>query len=141
MKKIFLLFALSLGFIFTTNAQISAGSLQNAAKKATAVAAVNGFDVNKLSSSIMTKLTSSLVLTKLQDPKVLALVTNFLKQKSGILSLATTDKTKYASKLAELTSTLSSGLKGVLTADQFTKFLSLKPATNKADNVLSQLFY
>jgi anti-sigma-K factor RskA len=141
MKKIFLIFALSLGVLFSSNAQLTTGALQNAAQKASTTAKTAGFDVNSLSSSIMSKLTTSLALTSAQNPKITEAVTSFLKQKSGILSLATTDKTKYASKLGELTTGLTTKLKGTLTASQFTKYLSLKPTTNSASNVLSQLFY
>jgi hypothetical protein len=141
MKKIFLILTLAMGVVFGTNAQISTGTLQNAAKKASSVATSSGFDVNSLSSGIMSKLTTALTLTKTQKPQVLEIVTNFLQQKSSILSLATTNKTKYATKFAELTSTLNSKLKTVLTAAQLSKFSSLKPETNTASNVLSQLFY
>ena len=141
MKKIFLILTLAMGVVFGTNAQISTGTLQNAAKKASSVATSSGFDVNSLSSGIMSKLTTALTLTKTQKPQVLEIVTNFLQQKSSILSLATTNKTKYAAKFAELTSTLNSKLKTVLTAAQLSKFSSLKPETNTASNVLSQLFY
>ncbi len=141
MKKIFLILTLAMGVVFGTNAQISTGTLQNAAKKASSVATSSGFDVNSLSSGIMSKLTTALTLTKTQKPQVLEIVTNFLQQKSSILSLATTNKTKYATKFAKLTSTLNSKLKTVLTAAQLSKFSSLKPETNTASNVLSQLFY
>lgn len=141
MKKIFLILTLAMGVVFGTNAQISTGTLQNAAKKASSVATSSDFDVNSLSSGIMSKLTTALTLTKTQKPQVLEIVTNFLQQKSSILSLATTNKTKYATKFAELTSTLNSKLKTVLTAAQLSKFSSLKPETNTASNVLSQLFY
>lgn len=141
MKKIFLILTLVMGVVLGTNAQISTGTLQNAAKKASSVATSSGFDVNSLSSGIMSKLTTALTLTKTQKPQVLEIVTNFLQQKSSFLSLATTNKTKYATKFAELTSTLNSKLKTVLTAAQLSKFSSLKPETNTASNVLSQLFY
>lgn len=141
MKKILLILTLSMGVMVGSNAQISTSALQNAATKAATTAKADGFDVNSLSSGIMSKLSSSLALTSAQKPKVLETVTNFLKQKSNILSLIKTDKTQYASKLSALTSSLQSKLKTVLTADQFTKFLNLKPQTNTTSNVLSQLFY
>lgn len=141
MKKIFFILTLSMGVLFSSNAQISTSALQNAAAKATTASKSAGFDVNSLSSGIMSKLTSGLALTNIQKPEVLKMVTSFLQQKSSILSLASTDKTKYASKLSGLTSDLKSKLKRVLTTAQFTKFLSLKPQTNTATNVLSQLFY
>ena len=64
-----------------------------------------------------------------------------MKSKSEILPLATSDKSKYTTQLNALTSNLTSKLKPILTASQYTKFLGLKPTTNTASNVLSQLFY
>jgi len=141
MKKVFFILTLSMGVMFSANAQISTGSLQDVAKKATSAASAAGIDVNSLSSGILSKLTSSLALTNTQKPQVSTLITTFLTQKSKILSLSTTDKVKYAAQLAGLSSTLQTKLSTVLTAAQFTKFLNLKPATNTSSNVLSQLFY
>ena len=89
----------------------------------------------------MSKLNPALSLTKEQQPKVLTAVTEFLKGKSEILNLAKSNKTQYSSKLGELTNGLLAKLKTVLTAAQYTKLLGLKPSTNNATNVLSQLFY
>lgn len=141
MKKIYLIFALSFGFLLSANAQVSTSSLKSVAKKATTAATATGIDVNSVSEKVMTKLTTALALTKDQQPKVLSTVTNFLKSKSEILPLATSDKSKYTTQLNALTSNLTSKLKPILTAAQYTKFLGLKPTTNTASNVLSQLFY
>ena len=141
MKKIYLIFALSFGFLLSANAQVSTSSLKSVAKKATTAATATGIDVNSVSEKVMTKLTTALALTKDQQPKVLSTVTNFLKSKSEILPLATSDKSKYTTQLNALTSNLTSKLKPVLTTAQYTKFLGLKPTANTASNVLSQLFY
>lgn len=138
MKKILLVLALSTGALFTVNAQTSLSALK---AKATTVAAENGIDVNSLKSSIMTKLTSSLALTQLQTPKVTEIVGGFLTKKADVLKTTGTDKAKNAAKLSELTSSMTSSLQKVLTPAQMTKFNSLKPTSNKTDNVLSQLFY
>lgn len=141
MKKIFLILTITIGLVFGTNAQISTGSLQNAAKKATTVTAASGFDVKSLTSGIMSKLNTKLKLTDAQKTKVLTVVTNFLQDKSGIIALAKTNKNQYIAKAATLTESLSKKLKPILTAAQYTQFLGLKPATNDPANVLSQLFY
>ena len=138
MKKIYFILALSFGMLLSSNAQISTSSLKNTAKK---VSTATGLDVNSVSEKIMSKLTTALTLTKDQQPKVLATVTNFLKSKSEILPLAASDKSKYTTQLNTLTLNLTSKLKPILTAAQYTKFLGLKPTTNTARNVLSQLFY
>ena len=138
MKKIYFIIALSFGILLSSNAQISTSSLKNTAKKVSTAA---GLDVNAVSEQIMSKLTTALNLTKEQQPKVLSAVTNFLKSKSEILPLAASDKSKYTTQLNTLTLNLTSKLKPILTAAQYTKFLGLKPTTNTASNVLSQLFY
>ena len=138
MKKIYFILALSFGMLLSSNAQISTSSLKNTAKK---VSTATGLDVNSVSEKIMSKLTTALTLTKDQQPKVLATVTNFLKSKSEILALAGSDKSKYNTQLNALTTNLTSKLKPILSATQYTKFLGLKPTTNTATNVLSQLFY
>ena len=141
MKKMFFIGALCMGTLFSSNAQISTSALQSAAKTASTVATASGFDVKSLSSGIMSKLTTSLLLNKTQSPAVATAVTTFLTQKSSILSLAKTDKTAYASKLSGLTGALKSKLKTALTAEQYTKFLNLKPAQATTANALSQLFF
>jgi ATP-dependent Clp protease ATP-binding subunit ClpA len=141
MKKTFLSIALLSGILFCSNAQISTSSLQNATKKATAVATAAGYDVSSLKTSIMSKLTSSLTLTQAQQPKVSEAVTSFLTDKSKIVNLLKTDKTAYTEKMTALTGNLSSKLKTALTAAQYAKYLGLKPSTSTATNVLSQLFY
>jgi len=72
MKKLILLLVLFAGIATTSNAQL--GDL---AKKATAVASVAGFDVNKIAGDVMGKLTPALALTAAQNPKVLGAVTDF----------------------------------------------------------------
>lgn len=140
MKKTILILGLFVGVTFMANAQLGT-KLQSAVKTATSVASASGFDVNSLKSTILSSLTTKLALSAAQQTKVGGYVTSFLTDKAKILSLATTNKTAYASKLAGLTSGLSSNLKTALTAAQYTKFLGLKPASNTATNVLSQLFY
>lgn len=141
MKKFLLISITSIGIIFSANAQISNSTLKNVAQKATSAATSAGLNVSDISSQLMSKLNPALSLTKEQQPKVLTAVTEFLKGKSEILNLATTNKSKYSSKLGELSNGLLSKLKTVLTASQYTKLLGLKPSTNNATNVLSQLFY
>lgn len=141
MKKVTFVFALLAGVAFSSTAQISASSLQNAVNKVTTTAKTAGIDVNAITSSIMAKLTTSLALTKTQTPDVQKAVTSFLEQKSSFLSLSATDKAKYTTKLNEALAGLKTKLKTTLTPAQLTKFASLKPATNSASNVLSPLYY
>jgi hypothetical protein len=98
-------------------------------------------NIGSVKDAIMSKLTPSLGLTPAQKPAVSTDVTDYLKSKAGIMPLANTDKTAYASKSTSLISGLSSKLKTVLTAAQFSKFLGLKPSAPSAGNVLSSLFF
>jgi hypothetical protein len=140
MKKVYML-TLLLGVILNSGAQISTSGLKDVTKKVTNAASASGFDVNALKSQIMSQLTPKLALNADQKTNVLNLVTNFLDQKAGIISLAKTNNNKYIAELAKLTEKLNAGLKTALTAQQFSKFLALKPKTNDPANILSQLFY
>ena len=144
MKRILSVLVLFTVFAVTAQAQIKTNKLTNAAKSAanaaSAANASNAEDVKKLSNGILTKLASALKLTDAQKPKVQEYVTSFIKSKSGIIGLASTDKTQYTSKLSGLTSDLTKKLKGTLTAVQMTKFLNLKSSKLSPTDELSQLF-
>jgi hypothetical protein len=132
MKKIIFLALFSFGMVSLTQAQL--GGL---ASKAAAA----GFDVNKLTKSIMGKLIPGLNLTGEQQPKVTDAVSGFLGEKSGILPLQTSNPAEYQKKQTGLFNSLKSKLTGILLKDQMTKFLGMKPATNNPADALSQLFY
>ncbi|WP_119078552.1 hypothetical protein [Chitinophaga alhagiae] len=111
------------------------------APQAVDAAKAQGFDVKSMANSILGKLTPTLGLSAVQKPSVLNAVTGFLKDKSGIMGLAQTDKAAYTTKFAGLQKGLFGKLKTVLSVAQYTKFLGLKPKTNDVTNVLSQLFF
>lgn len=134
MKKLIFVFAVSLGYgLFATSCSTT--------KAASSVASMAGLDVNSLTSGLMGSLTPSLGLSAAQKPGVTSAITDFLTKKSGIMGLATSNPVKYASQASSLFGGLKSKLGGVLTGAQLTKFMSLKPSTNDATNVLSNLFY
>jgi len=141
MKKLLIVFAIGLCASTAAQAQIDMNSATKAASTATKAASAAGFDVNSLTKGIMGSLTPSLGLTSKQSPGVSSIVSGFLSQKANILPLMKSNPAAYASKFGSLFSGLKSKLGGVLTAAQMTKFLSLKPKTNSASNVLSNLFY
>jgi parvulin-like peptidyl-prolyl isomerase len=97
-------------------------------------------DVAAMGKGIVDMLSSKLNLSALQIPKVTDAVSTFLTAKSGLSTLMKTNPADYKTKLASAQGDLTKGLKGTLNADQYTKFLSLKPTTADATNVLSQLF-
>jgi len=131
MKKIMLFVFLSCVTFSAINAQVP--SLSKSLPKS--------FDVKGLTGSIMNVLGPSLSLTGKQSPGVTDAVSGFLGEKSKILPLQASDPTSYNSKFGSLFSGLKSKLGGILAADQMTKFMGLKPKTNDASNVLSNLFY
>ncbi|MFC4230473.1 hypothetical protein ACFOW1_01125 [Parasediminibacterium paludis] len=135
MKKMILASAILLA-VATTHAQFS-GMLD----KAKAAAGAVGFDANKLTTSIMGKLTPSLNLTAEQKPRVTTAISTFLAAKAQIMPLLQSNKTDYTAKQTSLFSNLKTKLTGILLQNQMNKFLGLKPATNTPTNVLSQLFY
>jgi hypothetical protein len=100
-----------------------------------------GFDVKSLTSSIMGILSPKLGLSDKQSPGVTNAVSSFLTKKADILPLQKTDPSSYTSKFGSLFSSLKSKLGTMLVGDQMKKFMGLKPKTNDASNVLSQLFY
>lgn len=122
--------------INSTHAQL--GGLMN---KATTTASAAGFDVPKLTASIMGKLTPSLSLINEQKTKVTDAISGFLTEKTKILSLLNSNKAEYTQKQTALFGNLKTKLAGILLQNQMNKFLGLKPATNSVSNVLSQLFY
>ncbi len=133
MKKLILLLTiLSFGY---------AAQSQDLLKKASSAATAGGFDVKSLTSGIVGKLGPSLALTSVQKPGVSSAVSGFLTNKANILPLKQSDPASYATKQAGLFGGLKSKLGTVLTAAQMTKFLGMKPKTNDAGNVLSNLFY
>lgn len=136
MKKIILACLLLVGASTVTKAQL--GDLT---KQASSLASTAGFDVNKLTSGIMGKLTPGLALTALQQPKVTEAVSGFLGKKGNILGLLKSDPAKYASQFGTLFNGLKGNLGGILGKDQMSKFMDMKPATNNPTNVLSNLFY
>ncbi len=135
MKKLILVSAILLT-VSGTHAQIS-GILD----KAKSIATAAGFDTNKLTAGIMSKLTPSLSLTAEQTPKVNTAINTFLAAKAQIMPLLQSSKTDYAAKQATLFGNLKTKLTGILLQNQMNKFLGLKPATNTPTNILSQLFY
>jgi hypothetical protein len=137
MKKIFA----ALLLVSVTGSVFAQSGVLDKAKSTVKTAQAAGLDVNGIATSILGKLSPALSLTETQKPNVLTAVTGFLKDKSGIMGLANTDKAGYASKFAGLQGGLFKKLKTLLTVAQYTKFLGLKPKTNDATNALSQLFF
>ena len=98
-------------------------------------------DLGALGKTIATELGTKLLLNQIQGTKVGQLISTFLMAKSTFLPLLKTDPTGFASKLSGAQGDLMGGLKTVLSAQQMTNFMSMKPKTNDATNVLSSLFF
>jgi len=89
----------------------------------------------------MGKLGPALALTAVQKPNVTDAVTSYLKDKSKIVGLQSSDPSGYTQKQQSLFGKLKDKLAGILLKDQMEKFIGLKPKTNNPLNALSQLFY
>ncbi|RAJ82203.1 hypothetical protein CLV59_104428 [Chitinophaga dinghuensis] len=137
MKKVCFLFV---GTCFLSFGSLQAQNVLGAAQKAAAATTTLG-NSGGIANNIMGSLTPTLGLNNTQQPKVLDMVSGFLKKKSEITPLQQTNPTAYTSKFSGLQGGLFSKLKGVLTAAQYAKFLGLKPKASDATNVLSQLFF
>ena len=98
-------------------------------------------DIEGTAKGIMGLLRPKLALSDAQSPKVTGLVTDFLKSKSGILSLAQSNPADYKNKFSSIQDNLFTDLKKILSGAQNTKFLGLKPKASDAGNLLNHLFF
>jgi hypothetical protein len=139
MKKIvFTALIILAGVIISNSSYAQLGGLLDKAKSEVST---SGFDISKLKSSIMDKISPSLNLTSAQKPGVSDAIGNYLTDKSQILNLQGSNPTAYKQKQGSLFATLKSKLTGILLKKQMQKFMGMKPKTNNPSNSLSQLFY
>ena len=92
-------------------------------------------------NAILSKLNAALTLTDVQKTKLPDVITAFLNQRTLILPLANSNAKTYDTKLKSLHNGFYRKLKTILTAEQYARFLELKPTDNDTTNVLSQLYY
>jgi len=97
-------------------------------------------DVAGTTKGLMGILKTKLALSDDQSPKISGLITDFLKSKMGILSLAKNNPADYLSKFGGIQSKLFDRLKTALSGAQYTKFLGLKPKASDSENLLNHLF-
>ena len=136
MKRILVFFTM---FIAIGGSSLFAQSAIDKAKQ-TPIDVLPITDVAATTSDLMGILKSKLALSDAQSPKITGLLTDFLKSKTGILSLAKSNPADYLSKFGGIQGKLFSGLKAALSAAQYTKFLGLKPKASDAANLLGHLF-
>jgi hypothetical protein len=98
-------------------------------------------NVEGTASSIVSQLDKSLLLTAVQKPRLLNIVTGYLKQKVAIQPLQQSNLKAYTTKMNSMQNGLQSKLKPLLTLTQYTEYLGLKPKSYDETNVLSQLYY
>ena len=131
-----ILFALHFFTPLATFSQVA----PNRGKQPAAVKVLPINDVEETSNGISGILKTKLALSDAQGPIVAELLTEFLKSKSGILSLAKSNPTDYKSKFMGIQNKLFESLKPILSAAQYTKFLDLKPKASDTANLLNHLF-
>lgn len=98
-------------------------------------------NIEGTASSIVSKLDKSLSLTDVQKPKLLNIVTGYLRQKIAIQPLQQSNQKAYTTKMNSMQNGLHSKLKPLFTLTQYTEYLGLKPKSYDETDVLSQLFY
>ena len=139
MKKITLAF-LFIASVGICSAQVTVPNTAPSTKDFIKPPAVG--DVDKTTTSVVDDLTSKLSLPAVQKPKLIDIISGFLKQKKDITGLADSNPTSYLSKFNPLQQGLFGKLKGIIGASTFTKFLGLKPSgSGIAGNALSHLFF
>jgi hypothetical protein len=140
MKRLLLAAALLLGVNFASQAQIKIpGGADEVLKNFTAPPAIG--DIGKTAGGIADILGSKLSLSGDQKKSTLDAVTGFLKDKQGIMGLVKSNPADYLKKFNPLQSGLFGKLKGIMGAAKFADFLKLKPTSNIAGNLLSNLFF
>lgn len=98
-------------------------------------------NIEGTASSIVNKLDKSLLLTAIQKPKLLNIVTGYLRQKVALQPLQQSNQKAYTTKMNSIQNGLQSRLKPLFTLTQYTEYLGLKPKSFDETDVLSQLYY
>lgn len=98
-------------------------------------------NIEGTANSIVSRLDKALMLTDKQKPRLLTIVTNFLRQKVALQPLQQSNLKAYTTKMNSMQNGLHAKLKPLLTPSQYTTYLELKPKSYDATNVLSHMFY
>ncbi|MFT4061942.1 MAG: hypothetical protein QM642_06255 [Edaphocola sp.] len=144
MKKKVLLASMALVAVAAAQAQTQLAPAKTVATKvvSTKTVATRAVSTEKgaTTEAIMGKLTPALALKSTQTSGVSAAVSSYLKSKQNIASLKESQPAAYASKSTSSFNDLKTNLGKVLTAEQMTKFMSLKAKNQGSSGVLSSLF-
>ena len=132
MKRTVLL-AVAVSIVINAHAQLDVN-------KPTVKTPASGLDPSVTGRTIMDVITPALKLTDDQTSKVTILVGQFLTHKSGFMELKS-KPADYKAKFDDEQKVIFEGLKSVLSAEQFSQFMGLKPASEDAQNAMSHLFY
>lgn len=98
-------------------------------------------NIEGTANSIISKLDKALTLTDKQKPRLLTIVSNFLRQKSALQPLQQSNVKAYTTKMNSMQNGLQAKLKSLLTPSQYASYLELKPKSYDATDVLSHMFY
>lgn len=98
-------------------------------------------NIDGTASSIVSKLDKTLLLTDAQKPKLLNIITGYLRQKVNIQPLRLSNEKAYTSKMNSMQNGLHAKLKPLFTLTQYSEFLGLKPKSFDDTNILTQLYY
>ena len=128
-------------FLINTQAQVPAVNPPQTPSLGNFIKPLPLGDINKTSGGITDMLMSKLSLPTAQKSKLTDVISGFLKNKQGIMSLADTNPSSYLSKFNPLQKGLFDKMKGIMGASKFASFLGLKPKAADAGNLLSHLFF
>jgi hypothetical protein len=98
-------------------------------------------NIEGTANSILSKLDKSLLLTDKQKPRLLTIITNFLRQKTALQPLQQSNGKAYNTKMNSMQNGLHTKLKSLLTPSQYNTYLQLKPKNYDVTDVLSHMFY
>ncbi len=96
---------------------------------------------NGFTTGIVTRVATPLALTATQQKSMNTALYNFFNQKGSLNKLKWSDPTSYQQQNAAMVQTLTGQLGAFLSPDQVSKFVAMKPASNRSNDPLVTVFY
>jgi len=134
MKKLLLI--LSTVFAFTL-VQTSCGTTNNLSNTIKTVQKIN--NISKTASTLSNVLSNTLDLDNAQKSSLTGIFTDYITGTNSINSLANSNMSQYAAKLAGLNTETLSKMKGIMNAAQYAKLLGLGGSSKSSTSLLKNL--
>ncbi|SHM72893.1 hypothetical protein SAMN05444266_110134 [Chitinophaga jiangningensis] len=126
-------------FIFLL--MICLGRLQQTSAQSVTSTANGVVNTATTTTKIMKVLTPKLSLSTKQTTNITKLVSAYLLERNGIISLKSSNPDSYNSKFGVINNSFLGKMKTAMTIRQFTKFLGLKPGPTETAAILYILFF